>query len=169
LLSELGYSVTALTGKSSAEAWLKRLGASNILLRSEFDSGEPKPLAKETWAACVDTAGGRILTHALTTAKYGATVTACGLVAGMGLAGATVAPFILRGVKLIGVDSVFLPLADRKAAYARYTQRLIDSRKLDLVCDSEKQTLSLEQVPDVAAKMLKGDVQGRFIVKPGQK
>lgn len=100
LLSQLGYHVVALSGKANdneAKEFLSKIGAAEIKSRSDFDS-DPKPLSAEVYAGCVDSCGGKILAHALTLAKYGSTVAACGLAGGMGL-NMTVAPFILRGVQ----------------------------------------------------------------------
>jgi len=161
LLSQLGYKVAALTGKAESQApYLKSLGATEVLERSEFEA-DPKPLGKERFAGCVDSCGGKILANVLSMTKgYGA-VAACGLAGGMPL-NTTVAPFILRGVTLAGIESVFLPTDKRLAAYQRFAP-LLTSEKLGLVC-GEDQSVGLGQLPELGALMLKGKVKGRYIV-----
>ena len=115
ILSKLGYSVTASTGRTSEEAFLKGLGASSIVDREEFNT-PPKPLAKSRWAGCVDAVGSITLANVLSQMNYGGAVAACGLAQGMDLP-ASVAPFILRGVRLQGVDSVMCPKPRREQAW----------------------------------------------------
>jgi acrylyl-CoA reductase (NADPH) len=130
------------------------------LERSEFEA-DPKPLGKERFAGCVDSCGGKILANVLTMTKgYGA-VAACGLAGGMPL-NTTVAPFILRGVTLAGIESVFLPTDKRLAAYQRFAP-LLTPEKLGLVC-GEDQSVGLGGLPELGALMLKGKVKGRYIV-----
>merc|ERR1719266_1714918 len=135
------------------------LGAGNIVARSSLE-GDPKPLAKETYAGAVDTIGGVALTNVLTMMKHSGIVAACGLAGGMELKGATVAPFILRGVTLRGVDSVFLKMDIRQKVYDVYAPILIKSEKLELITKGEEQIIPLEKVNEVAKKMLAGQVKG---------
>jgi len=161
LLSQLGYQVTAVSGKASSEEnYLKSLGACEVVDRSTFEA-DPKPLGKEIYAGCVDSCGGKILANLLSLTKGRGTVAACGLAGGMSL-NTTVAPFILRGVKLVGIESVFLPTEERLAAYNRYSGLLTPDR-LGQVC-GEGQTVGLAELPNIAGKMLKGGVKGRYIV-----
>ena len=165
LLNQLGYNVVALTGKTDdpdTTAYLEGLGASSIVHRSEMEV-EPKPLNKELYAGCVDTVGGVVLSNVLSMMKYGGTVANCGLAGGMALS-TTVAPFILRGVSLCGVDSVFADHTVRKNAYTTYGPLLVKSNLLSLICD-DTHILDLEQVPEVADKMLQGKIRGRYVVK----
>ena len=119
LLTKLGYQVVAVSGKAKAEEnYLKALGAKEVLDRSQFE-GEARPLGKELYAGCVDSCGGVVLANVLPQIKYGGVVAACGLASGMGLV-STVAPFILRGVTLAGVESALLPLEIRREAYNRF-------------------------------------------------
>jgi len=166
LLSELGYKVTAVTGKSDTKVqeMLTNLGASNIVARSMFE-GDPKPLAKEIYAGAVDTVGGVALTNVLTMMKHSGIVAACGLAGGMELKGATVAPFILRGVTLRGVDSVFQKMETRKRVYETYGPILVKSEKLELITEGEEQIIPLEKVTEAAKKMLAGQIKGRYVVK----
>ena len=119
LLTKLGYEVVAVSGKAKAEdEYLKALGAKEVLDRSLFE-GEARPLGKELYAGCVDSCGGVVLANVLPQIKYGGVVSACGLASGMGLV-STVAPFILRGVTLAGVEAALLPLERRIEAYNRF-------------------------------------------------
>ncbi len=168
ILSSLGYDVVALTGKvEEAEAWLKQLGAKEVLARSTLEA-DGKPLGKEIYAGCVDTVGDKVLVNALSQIKYGGSAAICGLAGGMGMPGMTVAPFILRGVTLFGIDCVFYPGGKhREELYGNYAPTLIKSGKLDLISGSE-QVLKLEDVPEVAGKMLKGQIKGRYVVDPNK-
>lgn len=160
LLSQLGYKVTAVSGKAAESDYLKSLGAQEVLMRSDFES-DPKPLGKEKFAGCVDSCGGKILANVLSMTKGQGTVAACGLAGGMAL-NTTVAPFILRGVTLVGIESVFLPTEKRLTAYSRYSPMLTPD-KLALV-SGDGQTVGLGDLPALGAKMLKGEVKGRYIV-----
>jgi len=161
LLSQLGYQVTAVSGKASSEGdYLRSLGAAEVVERATFEV-DPKPLGRESYAGCVDSCGGKILANLLSLTKGRGTVAACGLAGGMSL-NTTVAPFILRGIKLVGIESVFLPTEHRMAAYDRYSPLLTPDR-LGEVC-GEGQTVGLGDLPDIAGKMLKGGVKGRYIV-----
>lgn len=157
LLAARGYNVAAVTGRASEEGYLRDLGATSIIDRTEL-SGKPRPLAKERWAGAVDVAGSTVLANVLAGMKYGGVVAACGLAAGMDLP-ASVAPFILRGVTLAGVDSVMAPKAKRIAAYDRLVSDL-DLNRLEMIATE----LSLDKVADIAPKFLSGEVRGRIIV-----
>lgn len=157
ILSKLGYSVTASTGRTSEEAFLKGLGASSIVDREEFNT-PPKPLAKSRWAGCVDAVGSTTLANVLSQMNYGGAVAACGLAQGMDLP-ASVAPFILRGVKLLGVDSVMCPKPRREQAWARLSQDL-DMAKLDSLTSHIK----LDDVIAAGADIISGKVRGRIVV-----
>ena len=127
LLSLLGYDVIAVTGKaSSEEAYLKSIGAKDVIDRQQFE-GESKPLGKETYAGCVDSCGGIVLANILPFIKYDGVVSACGLASGMSF-NSTVAPFILRGVTLTGVESALVPLERRKLVYDRFGPLLTEER-----------------------------------------
>ena len=157
ILSKLGYSVTASTGRTSEEAFLKGLGASSIIDREEFNT-PPKPLAKSRWAGCVDAVGSTTLANVLSQMNYGGAVAACGLAQGMDLP-ASVAPFILRGVKLLGVDSVMCPKPRREQAWARLAKDL-DMAKLDSLTSHIK----LDDVIAAGADIMSGKVRGRIVV-----
>ncbi|NYT85064.1 MDR family oxidoreductase [Pollutimonas harenae] len=157
ILSKLGYTVTAVTGRQQEADYLRSLGASDILDRAELS--EPgKPLQKERWAGAVDVAGGQMLANVCASIQYGGAIAACGLAAGMSLP-ASVAPFILRGITLAGVDSVMRPLADRLQAWQRLGTDL-DIAKLDHVTHE----LALHDVIRTAPSFLEGQVRGRIIV-----
>jgi len=161
LLAQLGYHVVAVSGKAEAEAeYLKSLGAAEVIDRAQFE-GEPKPLGREIYAGAIDSCGGKILANILPQVKHSGVVAACGLAGGMGL-GTTVAPFILRGVTLAGVESVFQPMEKRIAAYGRFGP-LLTTDKLALV-SGEERTVGLAQLPDLGVQMLKGNIRGRYVV-----
>ncbi|WP_370681395.1 MDR family oxidoreductase [Comamonas sp. GB3 AK4-5] len=157
ILAKLGYSVVAITGRTEDAAYLQGLGATEVLPRAQF-SAPGKPLAKERWAGAVDVVGSHTLANLCATTRYGGVVTACGLAAGMDLP-ASVAPFILRGVTLAGIDSVMRPRADRIAAWGRLARDL-DLDKLATI----SQELPLSQVIPLAAELLQGRVRGRIVV-----
>lgn len=157
VLAKLGYRVVAVTGRPEESDYLTGLGASRILPRSDFT--EPgKPLAKEQWAGAIDVAGGRVLANVCAQMKYRSVVAACGLAAGMDFP-ATVAPFILRGVTLAGVDSVMCPVDERREAWRRLATDL-DTALLE----SMTQEITLDDCIPVADKLLDGTVRGRVIV-----
>ena len=157
LLSKLGYTVVAATGRTSEEAYLKDLGAQSIIDRAEFAS-PPKPLARSRWAGAIDVAGSTTLANVLSQMNYGGTVAACGLAQGMDLP-TSVAPFILRGVKLIGVDSVMCPKPRRLQAWQRLAKDL-DLEKLDHLTTH----INLDDVPKAAQDILAGKIRGRLVV-----
>lgn len=158
LLSRLGYAVVAATGKASEEAYLKALGAASIIDRASL-TAPGKPLQKERWAAVVDTLGSHALANACAQVRYGGAVAACGLAQG-GEFPATVMPFILRSVRLIGVDSVMAPLARRQQAWDRLARDL-DPSKLEAMVTE----ITLEQAPDYAQALMAGQVRGRVLIK----
>jgi acrylyl-CoA reductase (NADPH) len=158
LLSRLGFNVVAVSGKLAQEAYLKTLGASRVIDRQEFTTAG-KPLQKERWAAAIDTAGSHTLANLCAQMQYGAPIAACGLAQGADLS-LTVMPFILRGVQLLGIDSVMAPITKRQAAWDRLARDL-DISKLE----SMIQEISLEQVPEYAAELMAGQVTGRIVVK----
>src|SRR5260370_14543115 len=144
ILSHRGFQVTASTGGPQQADWLKGLGASEIIERSEL-AGPAKPLGKERWAGGIDTVGSTTLANRLSTTRYGGAIAACGLAAGMDLP-TSVAPFILRGVCLVGIDSVMCPIPQRKAAWSRLATDL-DRAKLSEIT----QEIGMDQVIREAA------------------
>ncbi|MGY3150002.1 acrylyl-CoA reductase (NADPH) [Bradyrhizobium sp. USDA 3397] len=158
VLSKLGYHVIASTGRASEADYLKQLGAAEIIDRNEL-SAPAKPLAKERWAGGVDSVGSTTLANLLSMTKYGGAIAACGLAAGMDLP-SSVAPFILRGVCLLGIDSVMCPIEPRKAAWQRLASDL-DRTKLAEITEE----ISLDEVQGWGAKILAGQVRGRVVVK----
>jgi acrylyl-CoA reductase (NADPH) len=157
LLAKLGYRVVASTGRASEADYLKGLGAAEIVDRNEL-SGPAKPLGKERWAGVVDAVGSHTLANALSMTRYGGIVAACGLAQGMDLP-AFVAPFILRGVTLAGIDSVMAPKEKRVAAWSRLAKDL-DLRKLDAMTTRA----NLKDVIDLGPKILAGQVRGRVVI-----
>jgi acrylyl-CoA reductase (NADPH) len=160
LLAKLGYQVTASTGRPEEAGYLTGLGASEVIARAEL-TGPVRPLAKERWAAGIDTVGSTTLANLLSVIRYGGAVAACGLAGGIDLP-ATVAPFILRGVSLLGIESVYAPLALRKAAWTRLEDD-IDQQKLAQMTVQ----IGLEDVIEAGKKIVKGGVRGRLVVKIG--
>jgi acrylyl-CoA reductase (NADPH) len=160
VLSKLGYQVIASTGRTSEEGYLKGLGASEIIDRNEL-SGPAKPLAKERWAGGIDSVGSTTLANLLSMTKYRGAIAACGLAAGMDLP-SSVAPFILRGVCLLGIDSVMCPIELRQQAWERLATDLDHTKLAEIT-----QEIPLDQVIDAGAKVLAGQVRGRIVVKIG--
>ncbi len=158
VLSKLGFHVIASTGRLTEADYLKGLGAAEVVDRSEL-SGPAKPLAKERWAGGVDSVGSTTLANVLSMTKYAGAIAACGLAAGMDLP-TSVAPFILRGVCLLGIDSVMCPIELRKTAWSRLAKDL-DRVKLTEITHE----IGLDQVIDAGAKILAGQVRGRIVVK----
>jgi acrylyl-CoA reductase (NADPH) len=157
LLSNLGYRVVASTGRTDERGYLKALGAEEVISRDSF-SGPVKPLASERWAGVVDSVGGTTLAHALSQTRYAGTVAACGLAQSMDL-DTSVAPFILRGVTLAGIASVFCPRERRLLAWKRLAADL-DVEKLDALTS----TIPLSDVVRTAPLFLEGRVRGRIVV-----
>jgi acrylyl-CoA reductase (NADPH) len=160
LLARLGYQVVASTGRAAEHDYLKDLGASEIIDRDEL-TGPPKMLDKERWAGGVDTVGSTILANVLAMTKQGGAVAACGNAAGMDLT-TSVAPFILRGVSLLGINSVTLPRPQREEAWRRLVRDL-DRDKLAAMTT----TIPLDEVPEAAAKIVAGQIRGRVVVEVG--
>lgn len=162
ILAKLGFEVVAATGKTGEEAFLKHLGAKTVISREEANDTSGRPLQKGRWAGVVDTAGGNILATALKTAKYGGLVAACGNAMSAEL-NVNVFPFILRGVSLLGVDSVEVPMRARTMAW----QKLAGEWKLDLR-DEMITECSLEELNPKFDQILKGEMRGRTVVDLGR-
>ena len=161
LLAKLGYRVVAATGKAAEASYLATLGAAVVIDRAEL--GAPgKPLQKERWAAVVDAVGSHTLANACAQTRYGGAVAACGLAQGIDLP-ATVMPFILRGVALLGVDSVMAPMRLREQAWARLAIDL-DPTRLDTLTTE----VPLSGAIDAAARLMAGQVRGRLVVDTGR-
>ncbi|HEX5844136.1 MAG TPA: YhdH/YhfP family quinone oxidoreductase [Pseudomonas sp.] len=158
LLSKLGYSVSASTGKAEQAEFLKVIGAHEVVPRSQLQDGAQRPLLKEQWGGAVDTVGGDILVNVLKSLRYGGSAACCGLTAGVTL-NASVLPFILRGVNLLGVDSVELPLV----AKASMWDRLSLQWKLQL--DALVSEVELQQLPQAISQILAGAQVGRVLVR----
>ncbi len=159
LLSKLGYDVTAVTGRPEEHDYLRSLGASAFLSREEM-SEDPKPLESETWAGAVDAVGSTMLAKIIAQMKYKGVVTACGLAGGVDLP-STVMPFILRGVRLQGIDSVMAPLADREVAWARLATDLSQ----DLL-ESMTEVVPMSALPERGEAIMAGQTRGRLVVDP---
>lgn len=157
LLAKLGYTVVASTGRMEEAEHLKALGATTVIDRAEL-SAPGKAIGKERWAGVVDAVGSHTLANACATTKYGGAVAACGLAGGMDFP-STVAPFILRGVTLYGIDSVMAPMALRQQAWARLAKDL-DMAKLDSITNE----IGMDAVIPTAAALLEGEVRGRVVV-----
>jgi acrylyl-CoA reductase (NADPH) len=158
LLAKLGYAVAASTGRPEQAAYLKDLGASEIINRNEL-TGPARPLAKERWAGGIDAVGSTTLANVLSMTRYGGAVAACGLAGGMDLP-TSVAPFILRGVSLIGIDSVMCPLPHREAAWHRLETDL-DRTKIAAMVNE----IGLDEVIGAGRRIVEGKVRGRIVVK----
>jgi acrylyl-CoA reductase (NADPH) len=158
LLGALGYSVTASTGRPETADYLRAIGATDVIDRAEIAEAPAKPLLSERWAGCVDAVGGATLAHVLAEMRYGAPVAACGNTAGNDLP-ASVLPFILRGVRLLGIDSVMVPAADRVPVWQRLGE-LVDAAFL---ADATT-VVGLADLAAAADRILDGQVRGRVIV-----
>ena len=158
LLAKLGFAVVASTGRPAEADYLKSLGAREIIERKEL-AGASKPLGPERWAGGIDTVGSTTLANVLSMTRYGGAIAACGLAGGMDLP-ATVAPFILRGVSLIGIDSVMCPLERRREAWKRLASD-IDAGKLATMTSE----IDLAGVMDAGRRIVEGAVRGRIVVK----
>ena len=158
LLAGLGWRVAAATGKAAEADYLRALGATTLIDRAELAS-PGKPLQKERWAGVVDAVGSHTLANACAQTRYGGAVAACGLAQGADLP-ATVMPFILRGVALLGVDSVMAPAALRREAWQRLARDLDVQRLESMVTE-----IGLEEVPQAAARLMAGQVRGRIVVR----
>lgn len=158
ILGNLGYNVAAVTGRPETEDYLKGLGATRIVPRDEINETVKRPLESETWAGCVDAVGGDMLARVLGQMKYGGSVAAVGLAGGAGLP-ATVIPFLLRAVNLLGIDSVMKPYDGRLRAWQRIATDL-PMAKLDAMV----QPATLSDLPKLGADILNGQVKGRIVV-----
>lgn len=161
LLSRLGYRVLASTGRPQEKAYLEALGAAEIVERNTL-SAPGRPLGKERWAGAIDAVGSHTLANVLAQTRYGGAVAACGLAQGLDLP-ASVAPFILRGITLAGIDSVNAPMARRVEAWTRLARDL-DLDKLERMTS----VIRLDEVPEVARRILAGQVRGRTVVDLGR-
>src|SRR5215467_3893486 len=158
ILRHRGFQVTASTGRPEQADYLKGLGASEIINRNEL-AGPARPLAKERWAGGIDAVGSTTLANVLSMTRYGGAVAACGLAGGMDLP-TTVAPFILRGISLIGIDSVMCPLPHREAAWRRLGAGL-DHQKIAAMANE----INLDEVIAAGRRIVEGAVRGRIVVK----
>jgi len=158
ILASRGYNVVASTGRRQLDDYLRELGASEILDRDDLAAAEPRPLDKERWAGCVDSVAGTTLATVLTQMKYGASVAACGLAGGNSL-NTTIIPFILRGVNLLGIDSVMQPAENRRHIW----QRIVEDLPLAKL-DAMTTVRPLADVPQLALEILRGQVRGRTVV-----
>lgn len=157
LLSLLGYDVVAISGRPENSDYLRQMGAKNVLPRSEF-TASPKPLDKQRWAGAIDTVGGEVLANILPQTQYSGTVAACGLAGGVSLP-TTVMPFILRNIRLQGIDSVYYPAAKRFAVWQRLAKQLPESFYTQV-----SNEITLEQSVEYAQKLLKNEITGRTLV-----
>lgn len=160
LLSKLGYEVEASTGKTSEEAYLHSIGASHIIRREAVYDGKIRALGKQEWAAAVDPVGGEALASVLGRIHYGGAAAVSGLTGGTKIP-ATVFPFILRGVKLLGIDSVYCPMQTRKEVWNRLAGEMKPAGLESFV----HKEVSLQELPEVFPLLLKGEVRGRVLVK----
>jgi acrylyl-CoA reductase (NADPH) len=158
VLARLGYHVIASTGRLAETDYLKGLGAAEVIDRNEL-SGPAKPIARERWAGGIDSVGSTTLANLLSMTRYGGAIAACGLAAGMDLP-SSVAPFILRGVCLLGIDSVMCPLALRKVAWSRLASDLDRSKLIEITHE-----IALDQVIPLGSQIIAGQVRGRVVVK----
>ncbi|MBP1804515.1 MDR family oxidoreductase [Rubellimicrobium aerolatum] len=158
LLSAAGHEVAAVTGRPETEGYLRDLGATRIVPRADLSEVSPRPLESETWAGGIDAVGGAMLARVLGQMRYRAAVAAVGLAGGADLP-ATVIPFLLRGVSLLGIDSVMAPIPEREAAWARIARDLPKDK-----FDAMTRPATLADLPDLGRAILKGQVQGRVVV-----
>ena len=159
ILARLGHEVAAVTGRPETEAYLRDLGASQIVPRDALTDVTRKPLESESWAGCVDAVAGAMLGRVLKQMKYGSSVSAVGLAGGAAIEGALITPFILRGVNLLGIDSVMKPYDDRLRAWNRIASDL-PMDKLEAMV----QPATLADLPELGGDILKGKVRGRVVV-----
>jgi acrylyl-CoA reductase (NADPH) len=158
ILAALGHEVAGVTGRPDTADYLKSLGATQIVAREELNETVKRPLESETWAGCIDAVGGEMLARILGQMKYGGSVAAVGLAGGAGLP-ATVIPFLLRGVNLLGIDSVMQPYDNRLRAWQRIGKDLPLSKLEDMVVPA-----TLSDLPKLGADILNGQVRGRVVV-----
>ena len=158
ILARLGYEVAAVTGREETRDYLMSLGATQIIGREEINETVKRPLESETWAGCVDAVGGNMLARVLGQMKYGASVAAVGLAGGASVP-ASIVPFLLRGVSLLGIDSVLQPHANRVRVWDRIASCIEDE-----LLESMAQPATLADLPELGKMILKGQVKGRVIV-----
>jgi len=161
MLAARGHEVVASTGKVDQADWLRSLGANEVIDRAETSAESTRPLERERWAGSVDCVGGSTLAYVLRTLRYGASVAASGLTGGTDL-GTTVHPFILRGVNLLGIDSVQTPLAPRIAMW----QRIATDLRPTWLDTEVAQVVGLDQLPAELDRILVGGMRGRVLVDP---
>ncbi|SPH18000.1 Acrylyl-CoA reductase AcuI [Defluviimonas aquaemixtae] len=159
ILAKLGHEVAAVTGRPETAEYLKSLGASQIVAREELTEVSRKPLEGEAWTGCVDAVAGAMLGRVLKQMKYGTSVAAVGLAGGAAIEGALITPFILRGVNLLGIDSVMQPYKNRVRAW----ERIASDLPMDHL-DAMIQNATLSDLPGLGADILKGKVRGRVVV-----
>ncbi len=158
ILAKLGYEVAAVTGRPETSGYLRHLGARTIVPRETLAEAPTRPLDKETWAGCIDAVGGAMLARVLTQMKQGASVAAVGLAGGAEVP-ATVIPFLLRGVNLLGIDSVMRPFGDRMQAWSRIARDLDRARLAEMI-----QPAALADLPGLGRAILRGEIRGRIVV-----
>ena len=158
ILANLGYEVAAVTGRPEAADYLKSLGATQIVAREDINETVKRPLEAETWAGCIDAVGGAMLARILGQLKYGGSVASVGLAGGVGLP-ATVIPFLLRGVNLLGIDSVHCPTEKRVAVWKRVASDLPMDKLEAMIVPA-----TLTELPQLGADILKGQIKGRVVV-----
>ena len=158
ILANLGHEVAAVTGRPEAADYLKELGATEIVARSDINETTKRPLEAEIWSGCVDAVGGDMLARVLGQMSYGASVAAVGLAGGAGLP-TTVIPFLLRGVNLLGIDSVMQPFENRERAWARIANDLPMDKLEGMITSA-----TLADLPRIGKDILKGQVRGRIII-----
>ncbi|MBK5924090.1 oxidoreductase [Rhodovulum sulfidophilum] len=159
VLAKLGHEVAAVTGRPGSEDYLRALGASQVVQREDLSEVTRKPLESELWAGCVDPVAGAMLGRVLKQMKYGSSVAAVGLAGGAAIEGALITPFILRGVNLLGIDSVMQPYEARLRAWKRIATDLPMDRLKGMI-----RSATLEDLPGLGKDILKGQVQGRVVV-----
>ncbi len=159
ILAANGYEVDAVTGRAASADYLHSMGVKTIIAREDISTPNGKPMNKERWAGCVDSVGGSMLANILTQMKYGKSVAAIGLAGGAGLE-TTVIPFLLRGVSLLGIDSVMCPTSRRQLAWQRLANELPMAKLEEMVNE-----VALSEVPALAKPIINGEVQGRTVVK----
>jgi acrylyl-CoA reductase (NADPH) len=159
ILNKLGFNVTAISGKAEKISFLKTIGANNVILRDEFNQQSTKPMMSEIYDGIVDTVGGNVLANALKYVKYDGVATCCGLTSSHEL-NTNVFPFILRGVRLIGIDSVECTRQKKIDAW----EKIANDFKIDTL-DTLTTEISLEEIKEVYSKLLKGNAVGRYLVK----
>lgn len=158
ILARLGYKVAASTGRDSTHDYLRELGVSEIVRREELSEPQKRPLLTERWSGCIDAVGGTTLVNALAGMRYGTSVAACGLAGGAEISG-TVLPFLLRGVNLLGIDSVMQPYENRVKAW----QRVVSDLPMDKL-EAITTVAAFDDLPKLANDILKGQVQGRVVI-----